>query len=73
MLSYLKRFRRAPVKIIVGKAYTLPPLPKVGRDQALAQYTDEMMCRIAALLPEEYRGVYGDHPMVRELLTAVNP
>ncbi len=25
------------------------------------------MCRIAVLLPEEYRGVYKDHPRVKEL------
>ena len=68
MLAYLKRFRRAPVKIIVGEAYTLPPLPKEGRDQVLQQYTDEIMCRIAALLPKDYRGVYADHPMLKEML-----
>jgi 1-acyl-sn-glycerol-3-phosphate acyltransferase len=68
MLAYLKRFRRAPVKIIVGEAYTLPPLPKEGRDQVLQQYTDEIMCRIAALLPKDYRGVYADHPMLMEML-----
>jgi len=26
------------------------------------------MCRIAALLPEQYRGVYADHPRLKELL-----
>jgi hypothetical protein len=26
------------------------------------------MCRIAAMLPESYRGVYADHPRLKELL-----
>jgi len=26
------------------------------------------MCQIAALLPEEYRGVYADHPRLMQLL-----
>jgi 1-acyl-sn-glycerol-3-phosphate acyltransferase len=34
----------------------------------LKQYTDEIMCRIAALLPERYRGVYAEHPRLKELL-----
>ena len=31
-------------------------------------YTDEVMCRIAALLPPERRGFYVDHPRLKELL-----
>jgi hypothetical protein len=27
-----------------------------------------MMCQIAALLPPSHRGVYADHPRLRELL-----
>jgi hypothetical protein len=27
------------------------------------------MCRIAALLPEELRGFYADHPRLQELLS----
>ena len=26
------------------------------------------MCRIAQILPEEYRGIYADHPRLKELL-----
>jgi 1-acyl-sn-glycerol-3-phosphate acyltransferase len=40
-----------------------------GREQAMRQATDEIMCRIAALLPERYRGVYADHPRLKELLS----
>jgi hypothetical protein len=30
--------------------------------------TDEIMCQIGALLPEKYRGVYTNHPRLKELL-----
>lgn len=69
-LGNLKRLRRTPVTLTGGKPFTLPPLPATNRDAALKQYTDEVMCRIAALLPERYRGVYADHPRLKELLAA---
>lgn len=65
----LKRLRRSHIVLRAGPAFTLPPLPKENRDEALKGYTDEIMCRIAALLPEKYRGVYQDHPRLKELLT----
>lgn len=66
----LKRLRRSHIVLRAGPAFTLPPLPRENRDAALKQYTDEIMCRIAALLPEKYRGVYRDHPRLKELLSA---
>jgi 1-acyl-sn-glycerol-3-phosphate acyltransferase len=64
----LKRLRRSQITVTAGEPFTLPPLPRENRDAALKQYTDEIMCRIAALLPEKYRGVYRDHPRLKELL-----
>jgi 1-acyl-sn-glycerol-3-phosphate acyltransferase len=64
----LKRLRRAHVTLTAGQAFTLPPLPRENRDKVLKQYTDEIMSHIAALLPDKYRGVYAEHPRVRELL-----
>jgi 1-acyl-sn-glycerol-3-phosphate acyltransferase len=66
----LKRLRRSHFTIKAGPAFTLPPLPRENRDEALRQYTDEIMCHIAALLPERYRGFYADHPRLKELLAA---
>lgn len=66
----LKRLRRSQVTVSGGPLFTLPPLPREGRDATLKQYTDEIMCRIAALLPEKYRGVYAGHPRLKELLQA---
>jgi len=64
----LKRLRRSHIVLKAGPAFTLPPLPRENRDVVLKQYTDEIMCRIAVLLPEMYRGVYKDHPRLKELL-----
>jgi 1-acyl-sn-glycerol-3-phosphate acyltransferase len=64
----LKRFRRAHITVKAGPTFTLPPLPRDNRDEVLKQYTDEIMCHIAALLPESYRGFYANHPRLKELL-----
>jgi 1-acyl-sn-glycerol-3-phosphate acyltransferase len=60
--------RRPPVTIKVGKPYTLPEMDRDNRQAWLARNTDEIMCRIAALLPPEYWGFYKDHPRLKELL-----
>ena len=64
----LKRFKRLDITIRVGETFTLPPLPRQNKDEFLQQSTDEIMCRIAAMLPPEYRGVYAEHPRLLELL-----
>jgi len=64
----LKRLRRSHITLTAGPTFTLPPLPRKNRDEVLKEYTDEIMCRIAALLPEKYWGVYKDHPRLQELL-----
>lgn len=69
VLERLKRFRKSRIKVVVGPPFTLPPIKGRDREAALQEYTDEIMCRIAALLPEKYRGVYADHPRLKELLT----
>jgi 1-acyl-sn-glycerol-3-phosphate acyltransferase len=69
LFGNLKKLRRAHITVTAGPTFTLPPLPRENRDEVLKQYTDEIMCRIAALLPEKYRGVYADHPRLMEILT----
>jgi 1-acyl-sn-glycerol-3-phosphate acyltransferase len=68
LLANLKRLRRSHITVTAGPTFILPPLPRENRDEALKRYTDEIMCRIAALLPEKYRGVYAEHPRLKELL-----
>lgn len=52
-------FRRTTISIRVGKPYHLPQTRRPSKDD-VAQATDEIMRRIAALLPPQYRGVYGE-------------
>ncbi|HVM72648.1 MAG TPA: lysophospholipid acyltransferase family protein [Anaerolineales bacterium] len=64
----LKHFKRLHIQAVAGPAFTLPAIAGKDRNAAMQQYTDEVMCRIAALLPEERRGFYADHPRLKELL-----
>jgi 1-acyl-sn-glycerol-3-phosphate acyltransferase len=66
----LKRFKRPHVIVQIGRPFSLPPLPNESqaREEALKTDTDEIMCRIAAILPEDERGFYADHPRLKELL-----
>jgi 1-acyl-sn-glycerol-3-phosphate acyltransferase len=55
--GHLRSLRRAPINIRIGS-----PLHFTGDapDAALLRaYTDQVMMAIAAMLPTEYRGVYG--------------
>jgi 1-acyl-sn-glycerol-3-phosphate acyltransferase len=70
ILDNLKHLRRSHIVLQAGPTFTLPPLPHKNRDEVLKQYTDEIMCHIAAMLPEKYRGVYQEHPRLKELLSA---
>ncbi|MCF6278142.1 MAG: 1-acyl-sn-glycerol-3-phosphate acyltransferase, partial [Anaerolineales bacterium] len=68
LLNNLKHLRKTTVSVTIGDAFTLPPFPKHNRDAKLQEFTDEIMCRIAAMLPAKNRGVYADHPRLQELL-----
>ncbi len=64
----LKHFRRLDIKINAGKPFTLPPAKGKDRQALMQVYTDEVMCRIAALLPPDRRGFYADHSRLKEIL-----
>ncbi|MBC8335148.1 MAG: 1-acyl-sn-glycerol-3-phosphate acyltransferase [Anaerolineales bacterium] len=68
LFGNLKRLKRTKVTVTIGEAFTLPPLPKENRDEVLKEYTDEIMCRIAAMLPEKNRGFYAEHARLAEIL-----
>lgn len=55
------RLRRPRIRVEFGAPFRLPPLDRRDRAGSLQRNTDEIMCRIAALLPRAYRGVYADH------------
>lgn len=62
------RFPKITVKF--GPAFTLPPLERDKRDEQMKQYTEEVMCRVAACLPEQYHGFYRGNPRIKELQQA---
>jgi 1-acyl-sn-glycerol-3-phosphate acyltransferase len=73
ILGNLKRLHRSHFTLTAGPTFIIPPLPKQGRDAALQAATDEIMCHIAVILPPRYRGVYADHPRLRELSAGAGP
>ncbi len=68
VVERLKHLKRLKVTVNIGPLFTLPELTNKARDEQLASYTEEIMCRLASELPESYRGIYADHPRLRELL-----
>lgn len=67
-LPNLIRLRPAHIIAHFGKPFHLPSLDRANREASLKQQTDEVMCRIAMLLPEAQRGLYANHPRLAELL-----
>jgi 1-acyl-sn-glycerol-3-phosphate acyltransferase len=68
VVENLKRFRKSKIKVVIGDPFMIEIPNGKGREEAMQQATDEIMCRIGAMLPESYRGVYKDHPRLKELL-----
>ncbi len=68
VVDKLMHLRRLQVKVSIGPSFTLPPMQAKNRGEQLASFTQEIMCRIAAELPENYRGVYANCPRLKELL-----
>jgi len=58
---------RPRIKIKIGSSFVPKPLPseREERNQAIENLGKEIMCRIAALLPSEFHGVYTDDPMIK--------
>ncbi len=55
-----KRLCRAQISLTYGTPLRLPPLPHKGAERRalLREQSDRIMRAIAAMLPDEYRGVY---------------
>jgi 1-acyl-sn-glycerol-3-phosphate acyltransferase len=70
VIAQLRRLRRVHITVRVGKPFVLSPIDDQDRDEVLQRYTEEIMCKIAALLPPSYRGVYADHTRLKELIEA---
>jgi 1-acyl-sn-glycerol-3-phosphate acyltransferase len=61
-------FQKPHIVARFGEMIPAPVLDNKDRDNQLQSLTDEIMCRIAAMLPEENRGFYSNHPRLKELL-----
>jgi 1-acyl-sn-glycerol-3-phosphate acyltransferase len=70
VVENLKHFRRTKITVTITEPFYITLPTGKGREEAMRQATDEIMCQIAALLPKKYRGVYADHPRVKELLNS---
>ena len=68
ILENMKNFRRSKITATAAELMYIDIPNGKGREEAMRQATDEIMCQIAALLPERYRGFYADHPRLKELL-----
>lgn len=68
VIQSLLRLKKAKVEVRFGKPFLLSQEhdERTTKDR-LQQATDEIMCHIALLLPEERRGFYANHPRVLEL------
>ena len=72
VVARLKKFKRLKITITAGEEMYYPPNIKAvkgaERDKLLQNSVDDLFCRIAAMLPERYRGYYKDFPLTKELL-----
>ena len=64
----LKHLKRLDINVVVGKPFTFGETTSLDRDSLLREATEEVMCRIAALLPAERRGFYAEHPRLKLIL-----
>jgi 1-acyl-sn-glycerol-3-phosphate acyltransferase len=68
VIANLRKFRRTKIKAVAGEPFYIEIPGGKGREEAMRQATDEIMCRIAVMLPESYRGAYKEHDRLREIL-----
>jgi len=58
----VRRLRRTPVQMVIGRGFYLNVGEGRVTHEMRQEISDEIMLQIAALLPEQYRGVYSDMP-----------
>jgi len=68
IIENMKHFRRSKITATAADLLHIDIPKGRGREEAMREATDEIMCQIASHLPENYRGVYTDHPRLKELL-----
>ena len=60
------RLKRPTIQMIIGEPFVVPPVEGRGeiRRQSRQKNTDYIMARLAALLPENYQGVYREYEKI---------
>ena len=60
------RFKRPTIQMVVGEPFDVPPVTGRGEERRVSRQknTDYLMARLAALLPEEYRGLYAEYEQI---------
>ena len=58
--SDLRRFKRPTIHVAVGPPFEPPKVKGKASAAQVGEFSEEIMYRIAAMLPPEYRGVYAD-------------
>jgi 1-acyl-sn-glycerol-3-phosphate acyltransferase len=67
----IKRLKRTRVTFVVGKPFILESEMKITKN-VYQEVTDQIMTRMAFILPERYRGVYGDTKIISDKYIRVN-
>ena len=65
--SDLKRLRRPTLTFRFGPPQRYGRIDPERRGESLREMTDDIMCRIAALLPDEMHGFYSGHPAIDKI------
>ena len=66
-MDEIKHFRKPRITLRLGPVFELPRIDPDNREESLRTATDEVMCRIAANLPDHYHGFYAGNPRIQEL------
>ena len=66
-MDAFKHFHKPRITLRLGPTFEITKVDPDNREESLRTATDEVMCRIAALLPDHYHGFYAGNPRIREL------
>ena len=69
----LKKFKFTTVEVRIGQPFCLPELGRRAKGDDLMAYTQLIMAKIAAQLPERYYGYYKDSPALAAILRGEDP
>jgi 1-acyl-sn-glycerol-3-phosphate acyltransferase len=66
-MNEFRHFRKPRISMRFSPPYVMPKVDPDHRDESLEAATDDLMCRIAAMLPDKYHGYYKDNPRINQL------